>query len=72
VVNVIFWLLFVSIGVSLIQMKIPLFGRSGKRWEKQNYVQRFGSTFFPIFIALVVLFLLDNYKTGCAYAKIIV
>jgi hypothetical protein len=64
VVNVIFCLLFVSIGVSLIQMKIPLFGRNGKRWEKQNYVQRFGSTFFPIFIALVVLFLLYEYKTA--------
>jgi hypothetical protein len=48
VVNVIFCLLFVSIGVSLIQMKIPLFGR----------------TFFPIFIALVVLFLLYEYKTA--------
>lgn len=63
-VKAIFLFLFVSIGVSLIQMKIPLFGRNGKRWEKQNYVQRFSSTFFPIFIALIVLFLLYEYKTA--------
>lgn len=63
-VNAIFGFLFVSIFVSLIQMKIPLFGRNGKRWEKQNFVQRFCSTFFPIFFALVVLFLLNEYKTA--------
>ena len=34
-------------------MKIPLFGRHSKRWEEQNYAQRFGGIFFPTFIALV-------------------
>jgi hypothetical protein len=64
VVNTLFLLLCVSIGVSLIQMKVPLFGRNHKRWEKQNYIQRFSSVFFPIFIALVILFLFNEYKTA--------
>ncbi len=63
-VNSIFWFLFVSIGVSLIQMKAPLFGRNDKRWEKQNYIQRVGSIFFPIFIALVILFVFNEYKAA--------
>lgn len=63
-VNSIFWLLFVSIGVSLIQMKVPLFGRNDKRWEEQNYIQRFSSIFFPMFIALVILFVFNEYKTA--------
>jgi magnesium-transporting ATPase (P-type) len=63
-VNTIFLFLCVSIGASLIQMKVPLFGRNHKRWEKQNYIQRFSSIFIPIFIALVILFLFDEYKTS--------
>lgn len=45
-------------------MKIPLFGRHSKRWEEQNYAQRFGGIFFPTFIALVVIFLFNEYKTA--------
>lgn len=45
-------------------MKIPLFGRHSKRWEEQNYAQRFGGIFFPAFIALVVIFLFNEYKTA--------
>ena len=56
-IKVIFYFLLVSIGAGLVQMKIPLFGRHSKRWEEQNYAQRFGGIFFPAFIALVVIFL---------------
>ena len=45
-------------------MKIPLFGRHSKRWEEQNYAQLFGGIFFPTFIALVVIFLFNEYKTA--------
>jgi hypothetical protein len=45
-------------------MKVPLFGRSSMRWEKQSYIQRFGSTFVPVFIALTALYLLNEYKTA--------
>ena len=58
-IKVIFYFLLVSIGAGLVQMKIPLFGRHGKRWEEQNYAQRFGGIFFPAFIALVVIFLFN-------------
>lgn len=34
-------------------MKIPLFGRHSKRWEEQNYAQRFGG-----------IFLFNEYKTA--------
>ncbi len=61
-VNTILGFLFISICVSLIQMKIPLFGRNSKQWEKQNYVQRFCVTFFPVFFALLILFLLNEYR----------
>ena len=54
-IKVIFYFLLVSIGAGLVQMKIPLFGRHSKRWEEQNYAQRFGGIFFPAFIALVVI-----------------
>lgn len=60
----IFYFLLVSIGAGLVQMKIPLFGRHSKRWEEQNYAQRFGGIFFPTFIALVVIFLFNEYKTA--------
>lgn len=63
-IKVIFYFLLVSIGAGLVQMKIPLFGRHSKRWEEQNYAQRFGGIFFPTFIALVVIFLFNEYKTG--------
>lgn len=63
-IKVIFYFLLVSIGAGLVQMKIPLFGRHGKRWEEQNYAQRFGGIFFPAFIALVVIFLFNEYKTA--------
>ena len=63
-INTILWFLFISISVSLIQVKIPLFGRNSKRWENQNYIQRFCTTFFPIFFALVILFLLNEYRTA--------
>lgn len=63
-IKVIFYFLLVSIGAGLVQMKIPLFGRHSKRWEEQNYAQRFGSIFFPAFIALVVIFLFNEYKTA--------
>lgn len=45
-------------------MIMPLFGRNGKRWEEQSYAQRFCGIFFPAFIALVVIFLFDEYKTA--------
>ena len=45
-IKVIFYFLLVSIGAGLVQMKIPLFGRHSKRWEEQNYAQRFGGIFF--------------------------
>ena len=63
-IKVIFYFLLVSIGAGLVQMKIPLFGRHSKRWEEQNYAQRFGGIFFPTFIALVVIFLFNEYKTA--------
>ena len=63
-IKVIFYFLLVSIGAGLVQMKIPLFGGHGKRWEEQNYAQRFGGIFFPAFIALVVIFLFNEYKTA--------
>ena len=63
-IKVIFYFLLVSIGAGLVQMKIPLFGRHSKRWEEQNYAQRFGGIFFPAFIALVVIFLFNEYKTA--------
>ena len=61
-IKVIFYFLLVSIGAGLVQMKIPLFGRHSKRWEEQNYAQRFGGIFFPTFIALVVIFLFNEYN----------
>lgn len=61
-IKVIFYFLLVSIGAGLVQMKIPLFGRHSKRWEEQNYAQRFGGIFFPTFIALVVIFYLMSIR----------
>ena len=44
-------------------MKIPLFGRHSKRWEEQNYAQRFGGIFSGIHCACSYL-LFNEYKTA--------
>ena len=64
-IKVIFYFLLVSIGAGLVQMKntaVWSFIASGGK--NKNYAQRFGGIFFPTFIALVVIFLFNEYKTA--------
>ena len=63
-IKVIFYFLLVSIGAGLVQMKIPLFGRHSKRWEEQNYAQRFGGIFF-----LALLFFMP-FPSSCLFPSL--
>lgn len=43
-------------GLSLISMRVPLFGHHSKKWEKESYLQRFCNCFFlPLAIFLLCI-----------------